>query len=508
MSRGRRASGQAGSCVLSQERDIERTERSPPIDATIRFTDQGLTLAGTILAGRNRADGKMLPALLTVAHERPVDGRAIALVRRAAKHANAGEHALAAACLALSGANRLARPVAGARRLKLAERLLQAGFDGETVIKLFALRDPLQKYRPDQPRVPAGSGRASGEWTSGGGGGSPSSSTTTSHPHPDRSPRGHKPSSQTTAAKPATPSRATVAQPQKTEPFPRAATLGARANPGEVVIPAVDAAPSINLGAMSAAALSRLASFIGRLSTTELLGAVAGGFGLALIPTDMATGQWVKLPGPGDVSMFRSPNVPGLTFRYTTRDGVQREWRTTVGANGAYPGPDGRDLARWARVAGKLALVVSTAALLDQDADEPRLCPAAEPDRGGEGGARYEDYMKALYNPGNPTPHKMAYQFIDSRDGDPVMIDDCQHRTGNVAEYKGPGYLKNFLRQNYVWNQQLIKMLYQADLQVHAKGARHITWFFAEKPVADYMRTVFATIYPEIEVVWHPIPGD
>jgi hypothetical protein len=64
--------------------------------------------------------------------------------------------------LALSGLNRLKHPVVDARRLFFADRLLSRGFSAEIVVK--ALAD-IAKYSPEQPRVPAGSGRSSGQWT-------------------------------------------------------------------------------------------------------------------------------------------------------------------------------------------------------------------------------------------------------------------------------------------------------------------------------------------------------
>jgi hypothetical protein len=66
--------------------------------------------------------------------------------------------------LALSGLDRLERPVVDARRLFFADRLLSGGFPADVIVR--ALGD-IAKYSPDQPRVPAGSGRTSGQWTTG-----------------------------------------------------------------------------------------------------------------------------------------------------------------------------------------------------------------------------------------------------------------------------------------------------------------------------------------------------
>jgi hypothetical protein len=83
--------------------------------------------------------------------------------------------------LALSGLDKLERPATDAHRLFLADGLLKTGFDADTIVKALDL-DPspdgqVAKYSPDQPRVPAGGGRTSGEWTTGAG--SPSSAAAT-----------------------------------------------------------------------------------------------------------------------------------------------------------------------------------------------------------------------------------------------------------------------------------------------------------------------------------------
>jgi hypothetical protein len=76
--------------------------------------------------------------------------------------------------LALSQLDRLARPEADAHRLFLADGLLGAGFEAKAIIDAIetsgSVLERLQKYDPDQPRVPAGSGRPSGQWTSADGG--------------------------------------------------------------------------------------------------------------------------------------------------------------------------------------------------------------------------------------------------------------------------------------------------------------------------------------------------
>ncbi len=273
------------------------------------------------------------------------------------------------------------------------------------------------------------------------------------------------------------------------------------------------ASSGIDLGALTDSGLARLAAFLSGLGEAAAVSGVAagaavlGGFGLALIPSSMATGKWVKVPGPGDVSYFLSPNEPGVGFRYTTRDGVRHSWTAVAGPNGVFPGPDGREIARRVKTAAGVALIVSTAALLGQDHPGPKLCPAqTKGPGGGLLGREYEDFMKARFNPGNPTPSGLAYNFTDPADGRPVSIDDCFQKLGQpIAEYKGPNFEKHMLKNDPPWKGMFRDMMEQAERQDRARQGRPLIWFFAEKAVADRMRTAFEDAGLGITVVWAPM---
>jgi hypothetical protein len=158
-------------------------QASAPIDAVMRFSDEGLVLgAGTVLAPAEEPSGGVrlkgleprLVALLAAAHRRTPSASSLTHLRKAARRWNEGERDLATIHLALSGLDRLRRPDADARRLFLADQLLRAGLAADALLGALdlgpAATGPLAKYSPEQPRVPAGSGRASGEWTSTGAG--------------------------------------------------------------------------------------------------------------------------------------------------------------------------------------------------------------------------------------------------------------------------------------------------------------------------------------------------
>jgi hypothetical protein len=107
-------------------------------------------------------------ALLATAYEQPVKACVVAKLRRACERWTEGEKALAHIHLAHAGL--LPCGPDRALRLFVADELIEAGVTPRMLMKAQGL-DPaplaLLKFNPDQPRVPAGSGRESGEWTSG-----------------------------------------------------------------------------------------------------------------------------------------------------------------------------------------------------------------------------------------------------------------------------------------------------------------------------------------------------
>ncbi len=155
------------------------------VSALPEFDDGALKLgAGTKISearGDRRdaaADGERAVALVSVAIGRPLDASAATHVRRALAKAREGDAPLALTHLALAGAGRLTEPREDARRLFIADGLMEAGVSPRTILAaLGAPPAPAEldrAYNPDQPRVPAGSGRPSGQWTTGDDAGEPS----------------------------------------------------------------------------------------------------------------------------------------------------------------------------------------------------------------------------------------------------------------------------------------------------------------------------------------------
>jgi hypothetical protein len=138
-----------------------------PILAEMAFADGFLTLgAQTRLAKVGAAiDEPRLAALLTSAHGGPIEALRLRHVRRAVEIWRDGDRPLALTHLALSRLAKLRNPLEGARRLFLADALMSAGVSPGVIVERLASDSvPAAKYSPDQPRVPAGNGRPSGQW--------------------------------------------------------------------------------------------------------------------------------------------------------------------------------------------------------------------------------------------------------------------------------------------------------------------------------------------------------
>ena len=163
---------------LDQAWSVERQRRH--FFETITFTETGIALGrGTLLIPAHKTvlgkklvfDGQTsrILALLTTAYGGAVSPTAVSKMQRASDLWQRGETALAQIHLTLLGLPRLDED--GAHRLFLANLALQCGASARDLMKALGF-DPafpgLEKYDPDQPRVPAGNGRESGRWGSDG----------------------------------------------------------------------------------------------------------------------------------------------------------------------------------------------------------------------------------------------------------------------------------------------------------------------------------------------------
>ncbi len=413
----------------------------------MQFSEKGLALgAGTVLAAANASrlakTDPRLAFLVRVAHSRAPSASALAHLSKAVRRWSDGDESMAR----MHVVGRLQHPEADARRLFLAEALLDAGLAPDELLKAVATRPAdadLAKYNADQPRVPAGNGRPSGRWTtSGATPGAPTATTARTRDGGRVPPRGSRASTQGRTAPNPTP-LAPRNGPAPSNPKPPSATTvasvaGATAAGGSI-------GAGVDLGAMSGRALTALTTFVAGLAPAAALGV-----GLSLIPMDIPAGRWVSIAGPGDISIFQSPTVPGVSFRYTTADGVREDITVAPGPNGEFRDPKtGRVFARFVKTAGALKLLISTATLLQSK--DPQLCINLKKESHGPLGRAYEDYVKAWFNPGNPTPSGFGNAFRKLRTDLPVVFDDCQKKTGILAEYKGPEYEQHLLKNDPPW---------------------------------------------------------
>lgn len=154
-------------------------ERAAFASPAMIFTPQGLMLgAGTILVsaeGVRRLESlkgreRQVLALLSAAYGRAVAPSVLGNIERAAKSWSEGDDLVAHIHLAHAGLHTLDDFSRAAHRLRMAKGALDHGALPRAVFEALRLDacyiDTLEKlYNPDQPRVPAGSGRTSGQWT-------------------------------------------------------------------------------------------------------------------------------------------------------------------------------------------------------------------------------------------------------------------------------------------------------------------------------------------------------
>ncbi len=354
---------------------------------------------------------------------------------------------------------------AGAYRLFLAENLLDEGMTPEALMKVLGVDGPqaeFAKYNPDQPRVPAGSGRPSGQWTSNG----------------------------------ATP------EPSAPKETPKANATGAGAG---VSAPAI-AAPGTLAEGLFGAGDSEFLAGLGVLATRIVGGA--------------ALGALIVWPGKSMISEGSVPGDPNLRYSLNSDEGVLRFLRQgdygleTIA--GAHQGRDGiffevETGTPVARIVGG-SLVFDAASLADATdeapaqsgaeinagaqsrTDQPQLCPDPGPDvlhGASDRAIAYQAQISALNNPQRPLPPGLAVSLINPETGKPVVFDDCRESDGTMIEAKGPGYAE-MLKDSFFSDRILPPQWKdQAERQLAASGGRDIEWFFAEPEAADLAREVF-----------------
>jgi hypothetical protein len=428
-----------------------------PIYPAMTFTSHGLVLgAGTVLL---RADGPRrlqspqgeetrVLALLSAAYGRAIAPSVVGNIERAVKAWSEGDDCLAFIHLAHASLKQLKDFRMGAYRLEMAQCAMKHGASPRAVFKALNLDahyiDAVEKeYDPAESRVPAGSGRTSGEWTAG---------------------------AETDGDAAASAGEATAAEGTQRSSLPASMPLPASSFLGEL-----DAAQVAELGAYASRVLGPA-------------GAAAAVFGLLFIPS----ANNVRVEG-------EVPEIPGLRYSWNRDETVLHlTYDAANGQRSTFTAQLEEDVFRdqngtiVARILPGGAIVVDAAAVFPDSANdnEPRLCPMPGLDRPGERGRDYEDYIKSIVNPVDTTPRYWGFQLVDPGTGKFVYYDDCQHTTGMMVDAKGPGYA-SLLTYNWGVRSITTQFLSQSMRQIDAAGSRTVCWYFAEQAAADFARQLF-----------------
>ena len=439
------------------------------VQANLCLGPSALTLgAGTVVAKRNH-DGSLaldgeetkILTLLSVAYGQALDSSVLKTVRRASAIARDGDDCKAAMHLALAKLPRISDPVDAARRLFIAEGLIASGVAPHDIWKALefdpAVFDTLAKYNRDQPRVPAGSGKPSGEWTSGG----------------------------------------TV---------PASAGLGALATAATVRPAALSEARSAIEA--TAARIPKIAQRLPRVAMR--LATLAAHLNLwldvaeeVLRPSDTG-GQLIsgKVSGMSNAYYERYQDEPGVRVIDRTTNRTIATLLPT-GVRGQYANHESGIVAQMEGTGLVVRSAIGTASQAQTRKKEPDECPEPGLDLPGMIGARglrskgYENYMKRWLNPGKPTPSGVGFQLENPVTGKLVYYDDCQHETGLMAEYKGVNFARIIAWATRAQRLDVLARLAnrwvkQATSQIDASEGRPVAWFFAEQGAVDFAHTVFS----------------
>jgi hypothetical protein len=436
-------------------------KRIVPISPVLNLTPEGLVLgAGTVMIPADaprrlrslRGQETRVLALLSTAYGKAVAPSVLGNIERAAKAWSEGDDCLAYIHLAHARLPTLQDPVDAAHRLFIVDGFLKAGASPRDVFEALhfggAYIYAVEKFfNPDEPRVPAGSGRTSGEWTDSDVTGGDDAAQGGSAPHEEQG------SSALGRA-----------------PLPLASFLG-------------------ELNTVQAAELGAYA-----LRVLSPAGAAAALFGLLFMPSPnniRVEGEVPEMPG-----LRYSWNRDELTLHLTyDHAGAQRTFAAYLDGDN-FRDEDGRVIGR---VIGNNNVAVDLFAVLPdlvKKRDEPRMCPAPEPDVPGSDrglqyeedlAKQYEDFLKPLINPDAPTPSGYSYYlpYPDPRK-EPVSYDDCQRKMSILFEFKGYyGGLLGFdsnARKSF---------LSQSLRQIEASEGRPVVWIFVDREDAVRTRELF-----------------
>ncbi len=370
-------------------------KRAVPIYPVMTFASDGLVLgAGTVVVPAEgicrlkslKGQEQRILALLSAAYGKAVSSSVLGNIERAGKAWSIGDDCLAYINRAHA---RLLPPddtQSAACRLFIADSVMGGGVAPRAIFRALKLGssyiDAVEKaYNPAEPRVPAGSGRTSGEWTDG------------------AETAGESSNNEETGGD----SRESTAGEAAQEP----SLLARMALPATSFLAELDAAQAVELG-----------SYAARLLGLGPVGAAVAAFGLLFIPSPnniLIEGEVPEIPG---LRYSWNRGETALHLMYDRGGGAQRTFALQV--DGDFIRDDDGQVV--GRVIGGNRIAIDTLAVLPDlvKEDEPRLCPAPAPDVPGSDQGKtyeenrsrqYEDFVKLLVNPPpiGPTPSGFVF---------------------------------------------------------------------------------------------------
>lgn len=464
-------------------------DRHSPVTApvfpnhSVYFSEAGLTISGSLIeahpviysSGSGPGPGcARLEALFAIAFRKKLAPRSLQTLAEAASHSRNGNHIQANIRLAMGRLTSIPEPHQIGLRLELADKLLLGGMPAHVLMKElgFAPSDALaHAYNPDQPRVPAGAGVASGRWISGADGGDAVAEVS-----PSKSPPGHV---------------AEMPVSDYPDEVPKAESMRALMPP--IGVPALFDA---GLGAARLAALATAAE-------AWVAAGVGLTLGLVLVPlhqhTDNATGS---LPGDSGTRYDYRPDEGRLRLFDSVGNPIADAFR---GKNGVfYDQATGFPIARDLGHALTFDQDQIDQAANDNDGrkpatraaandNAPRLCPAPSfdvPNSTRPRARAYQMQITALMNGGVGLPEGWAVRLRNPVTGESVPYDGCREIDGTMIEAKGPGY-ERLLQDPNIKKGIIDRFLGQAKSQIQAAGQREVEWYFAEEGVEKFARDLF-----------------
>jgi hypothetical protein len=240
------------------------------------------------------------------------------------------------------------------------------------------------------------------------------------------------------------------------------------------------------------------------------LGGVAAALGIIFIPSDSGAVVEGTLPGHSDVTFKLDKPEGALTLWQGDRSAGHVIFQGNPDRDGIFRDVDGNPIARQLPDG---TLLIDLGALpkqkpsSDNQADEPKICPAPQPDRPGPKpkDIAYQHYIAQILNPEAPTPPGFGVVLFNPVTGRYVYFDDCHHPTGVMVDAKGTGY-ERLMQWPAVWKGVMEDIDDQAKRQVQAAAGRPIIWFVAEKRAADTFRDYLKEKGFPITVIWVEAP--